>query len=69
MYGFVSAVSRAEVTFTASTTLDVVEYLDGLPAEMEAEHLTEAVTTARGAQPRVLEFNPVFFRKYSACIE
>ena len=32
------------VTFTATTTLDVVEYFDGLPTEMEAEHLTEAVS-------------------------
>lgn len=37
------------VTFTASTTLDVVEYLDGLPAEMEAEHLTEAVDETPGS--------------------
>ena len=29
------------VTFTATTTLDVVEYVDGLPASMEAEHLVE----------------------------
>jgi len=30
------------VTFTAKTTLDVVEYFDGLPDAMEADHLREA---------------------------
>ena len=27
------------ITFTAKTTLDVTEYLDGLPSKMEADHL------------------------------
>jgi len=30
------------ITFTAVTTLDVVEYMEGLPAAMEADHLADA---------------------------
>ena len=36
------------ITFTASTTLDVVEYPQGLPAEMEADHLMEDVEEEGG---------------------
>jgi len=36
------------VTFTATTTLDVVEYFDGLPTAMEADHLCEAAQADPG---------------------
>ena len=39
------------VTFTATTTLDVVEYFDGLPSSMEAEHLVEVADGAKAAKP------------------